>query len=250
VLLVARDPERPRRPVPWEVGGSLNFVTGDGSPALGDRRLRFTDVVLVRTHAAATWGRRVQIFGGGDVLAKQPSTTDESVWQGALLGTRVDFGPTWSGWARAEGGPALVDAGHWLSGDAAVQHRLSLVDELFVETALGGAYTRLFSEDAAAAAPWFVEVLANLGLALRDHAGKAALWIAFDFRFPAAGAPDRDAPDATGAFIDPQTRVNFRVGGRGQVTKVVDLLPVLNAGFDQQQLVFGFMLRFGRDGSK
>jgi hypothetical protein len=226
--------------------------------------LKFTDVVLSRTHAAITLARRIQVFAGADLLTKQPSTSDEPTWQGGLIGTRVLINNAFSAWVRGEGGPMLGDRGWWLTGDAAAQYRVAMVESFFFESALGSAYTRLLPDAPGVPDLWFVEVLADVGLALREKDGKAALWLSFDFRFPVTARPDRDSPDLTsGAFIDPQTRVNVRMGGRAAVNETVDLfvqwsifdrgdlfdpattLPVLNRGFDQQQLVFGFILRFG-----
>jgi hypothetical protein len=88
--------------------------------------------------------------------------------------------------------------------------------------------------------------------------GEAALWLGTQFRFPFVKAATSTAEFA----LDPQTRVNFRVGGvlayiedwdfyaefvvndRGELDAPATLLPILDGGFDQTFLVLGLTRRF------
>src|SRR5688572_17963909 len=103
-VVIAEDDRlgRPRdgakKPLGWEFGASLDFLTSD--PSLGGERLKFTDVVLFRLHAMVALGKRVELFGGTDLLPKQPSFTNELPWQGSLIGARVKLTKKLSSYVR------------------------------------------------------------------------------------------------------------------------------------------------------
>jgi hypothetical protein len=254
--------QRERPSLPWEIGASLNFVTSEES--LGGKELALTDVVLLRLHTMVSLGR-FELFAGTDVLPKQPSYTNEHVWQGSLAGLKTAITKNISVWARGQGGPQLNKAGFWLGGDAAAQYRYELQDILFFESSLGAAHTHLlFKEDVGRA--YFVdEIFTTVGLALRDpDHGKFGVWLNFDYYYPVFHRPTNGSPDPqTLGSLDPQPRVNVHLGALGAITDNVSLfidysildrgdleeatttMPILNAGFDQSQIIFGFMRHFG-----
>ncbi|MEZ4358550.1 MAG: hypothetical protein R3B48_00100 [Kofleriaceae bacterium] len=246
----------------WELGTSLDFVTRDGG-ALGGG-LKFTDLVLLRAHGLVVLGERTELFGGVDLLPKQPSTTDELLWQSALVGLRQTWSKSLSGYARAQGGPAVARDGYWVMGEAAAQARVTLAEKvLYWESTLGGTYTQLFP-DRGSKALWQTEALAQTGVAVRDDRGVFAAWLNFGFHFPVVARPRPSAPDpATDRALDPQTRVDVSLGMRIGVNRGLDLfieaaildrgerdqprttLPILAGGTDQRRLLFGFNRRFG-----
>jgi hypothetical protein len=246
----------------YSLGASFNFVTSER--ALGGRDLDFTDLMLLRVHTAFAWANGFELFAGTDVLPKQPSYTDEYFWQGALLGAQYSFESLpLALWLRAEGGPQIGRDGEWLTSDAAARYRLELAKELFFEATLGGTYNQLFFTPKRDQGFWFVEVLTQVGLAIRDKKGQGAIWMFFDMHFPVAKNPRRaDADPETGAYLDPQNRVSFHLGGtvritdtvglfaewtildRGDLSRPATLLPAVNGGFDQRQLIFGFVKHF------
>ncbi len=261
--IIKSAPEKKERSLPWEIGASLNFLTS--APSLGGEQLAFTDVMLLRLHALMSLGR-YDLFMGGDLLPKQPSYTNELVWQGALVGMRTSLGESSAAWVRAQGGPQLGRNGYWLNAEAAAEYRYALQRELFFESSLGWSHSQLsFKEDVDRL--FFVEeVFTKVGLALRDpRRGKFAVWLNFDYYLPVVSGPGPDDADPlTGASLDPQPRVNVHLGALGAITKTVDLfveysildrgdledptttLPILHRGFDQKQIIFGFMRHFGR----
>jgi hypothetical protein len=249
-----------------EVGASLDFVTRDG--ATGERAFKFTDVVLFRLHTLIAVGNDTEIFAGVDLLPKQPSDTNESTWQSAMLGLRYTINRHFSVYGRGQGGAAVDRDGMWVAGQAAVQARKHLAERfLFWESAVGGEYTRLYPKDNANL--WNAELLVQTGLALRDRRGFFAGWLNFAFHFPLAhqGRMAVEVPGATPMStmrdMDPQTRVGVSLGALVGVTRDLDLfvefsildrgdlanptttLPILEGGFDQRRLVFGFNRRFG-----
>lgn len=260
------EPTRPKPPglsIGWELGASLDFMTSD--PSLGGRKLKFTDVVLFRAHGLLALGTRAELFAGIDLLPKQPSYTDELVWQSALLGARYRFSAPWSAYVRALGGPGLARDGYWMLGEAALQYRLDLAEKtLFWESALGATYTQLFPDAPAGGPFWQTELLAQSGIAVREKHGIFAAWLSFTFQFPLVARPAPGSPDpGSGRALDPQTRVGVAFGMLLGVSRSVDLfveasvldrgdldapatsLPILGGGFDQNRIVFGFNRRFG-----
>jgi hypothetical protein len=239
----------------WEVGAGLDFLTRDRLP--GGEPLKFTDVVLFRVHGLLSLGRRSELFAGVDLLAKQPSYTDELLWQGALLGARTTVNHWLAGYARVQGGPGLARDGYWGMGEVALQSKVDLAERmLFWDSTLGGTYTHLVPDGAGGdtrAHVWQTELLAQTGLSFREHRGFFAMWLTFGFHFPLASSPE----------IDPQTRVDVQLGMLLGVTKKLDLfietaifdrgdlqdarttLPILSGGFDQRRILFGFNRRFG-----
>ncbi len=249
-----------------EIGASLNFVTSD--PSLNGRKLEFTDLVLLRIHGLVSFRGRFELFGGVDIVPKQPSDTDELIWQGALLGGRIKLADSFALWLRGQTGPQLDRDGYWLTADWAVQYKRALHEVMFMETAVGSTYTQLFYDQDVDRTFWLAEIFSQLSLALREPKGHFSAWITFSFHFPVIGRPKASNPDPiSGLSLDPQTRVGFSLGGLVALSKTLDIfvewsildrgdlfdstttLPILNGGFDQQQLVFGFMRRFG-GGSK
>lgn len=254
--------KREQNSLPWEIGASLNFITSEES--LGGEELAFTDVMLLRLHTMVSLGR-FELFAGTDILPKQPSYTNEHVWQGSLAGLKTVVNENISVWARGQGGPQLDKAGYWLGGDAAAQYHYELQDVLFFESALGFAHSHLLFEEDVGRAFFVDEVFTTVGLALRDpDDGKFGVWLNFDYYYPVFHRPTNGNPDPqTLGSLDPQPRVNVHLGAVGAITDNVSLfvdysildrgdleeatttMPILNTGFDQSQIIFGFMRHFG-----
>lgn len=263
-IAIGYDPApRKDKPLGWELGASLDFLTAD-SRADGPG-YKFTDIVFFRLHTLVALGKRAELFGGVDLLPKQPSASDEPTWQSGLLGARIGLGKTLSAYARAQGGPALARDGWWLTGEAAAQAKVALAERfLFWESTLGATHTQLFPEADERRRLWQTELLAQTGIALRDKDGVFASWLSFGFHFPLLARPEPGRPDpVTGRSLDPTVRVGMALGLLVGVNRGLDLflegqildrgdredprttLPVLGGGSDQKRLVFGFNRRFG-----
>ncbi len=260
---LAHGPIAPADPsLPWELGASLNFITSEAS--LGGEELEFTDLMLLRTHALVTLGR-FEVFAGSDILPKQPSYTNEHIWQGGLVGARGTINESFSAWGRVQGGPQIDKAGFWAGADAAVRYQYSLQKFLFFESSLGASHTQLFFKDDVDRSFFVDEVFTTIGLSFREpRRDEFAIWFNFDYYYPVFHRPTAGNPDPTsGASLDPQPRVNMHLGALGAITDNVSLfvdlsildrgdletgnttLPIINTGFDQQQITFGFMRHFG-----
>jgi hypothetical protein len=246
----------------YEFGASLDFLTRDRAP--GEKAIKFTDVVLFRMHGLLAIGNRTELFAGVDLLPKQPSYTDELVWQGALLGARFTLGKTLSTYVRTQGGPEIGRDGYWAIGEAAAQAKIHLAEKvLFWESTLGGTYTQLLPDEPVTKAFWQAELLAETGIAIREKHGVFATWLTFSFHFPVVARPLGSDPDPDRGSLDPQTRVGVSLGALIGVTRGLDFffevatldrgdledprttLPILAGGFDQRRILFGFNRRFG-----
>lgn len=252
----------PKTELGYEFGASLDFLTRDR--ALGEKALKFTDVVLFRVHGLLAIGRKGELFAGVDLLAKQPSYTNELIWQGGLLGARLGLTENFSGYVRAQGGPMLERDGYWGMGEVAVQSKIGLAEKvLFWDSTLGGTYTLLVPDEPVTKQFWQAELLAETGLAIRERKGFFAVWLTFGFHFPLVARPKLSDPDPDRGGLDPQTRVDVSLGMLAGVTKSLDFfvevstrdrgdledptttLPILSGGFDQGRILFGFNKRFG-----
>lgn len=233
------------------IGGSLSFLTADAGVGEG---LQFTDVVLTSLGARLAFQERFEIAGGVTLLPKQPSFTEELIFQNASLGARVGFGKRYAAHASVSGGVLLDDRGMWSGAALGLQARKSLHRTLLVEGTFGGAGTGLF-EDQRDRPSWLTEVVAGGELIFRDPFGTTAGWIGTEFRFPVAH--DAMMSDLGEMPYDPQTRVNVHLGvtlsyieswdiyaryvviDRGDSIDPRTTLPILEGGFDQQQLMIG-----------
>ncbi|AKJ01615.1 hypothetical protein ATI61_103330 [Archangium gephyra] len=242
------------------VGGHLRFLTAEGG--LGDEALRFTDVVLLDVNGRLSLGGTGELFASTTLLPKQPSRTGELLWQGSSLGGRVGFAERFAASLRATVGPALAHTGYWVTTDVGVEARKSLHETLRVQGLLGGSATALFLEGNPERRLGFGEVVAGGEVVLRAPNGAAAMWLGTEFRFPVVRSA---SPASARADLDPQTRVNVRLGGvlsyiedwdlfaelvvtdRGELSEPTTRLPILDGGFDQTLLLLGVTRRIQRD---
>src|SRR5512145_850619 len=67
-----------------EVRGELAFVTGEA--VIAPKRLKMGDLVLFRPSARRAFGEKVELSLGTTLLAKEPSSNRDWIWQGASLG--------------------------------------------------------------------------------------------------------------------------------------------------------------------
>lgn len=263
-IAIAYDPT-PQKPkaLGWELGASLDFLTSDSR--IDGPGYKFTDIVFFRMHTLVAVGKRAELFGGVDLLPKQPSASDEATWQSAMIGARLGLSKRLSAYLRTQGGPALASDGWWLTGEAAGQAKVALADRfLFWESTIGATHTQLFPDANERRRMWQTELLAQTGIALRDKDGAFASWLSFGFHFPLLARPEPSRPDpVTGRSLDPTVRVGMALGILVGVNRGLDLflegqildrgdkedprttLPVLSGGSDQKRLVFGFNRRFG-----
>lgn len=248
-----------------EVGGELTFLTSGIS--LGrDRAIAFTDVGLLLLNSRYSFGP-VELAAAVELLLKQPSYTDEWVPQAGSLTGLVALGEGQALGLHLSGGPLLGDQGIWEGAELALRAKRVVDETLVFEGSLGGAFTSLDFAPDRAQRFWFGEVVTSLQTTLRTPRRAFAMWIGAELRFPVAHNPDADDPDPAG-FLDPQTRLNFYAAGaysfvdswdlyarfavidRGDRDEPETMLPILDGGFDQQQITLGVVHRWELGGKE
>ncbi len=246
------------------ITAALRFVTSrDG---IGDDGLRFTDVALLDLAGRIAIAGRAELYLATTLLPKQPSYTDELVWQSSSLGGRIGFGERYAVDLTVSGGPLLGRIGYWSEADALLEARKSIHDTVVFQGAIGGSATGLFFDRDTEEAFWLTEIATDGQIVFREPSGTVAGWLGTQFRFPVASNPDPSAPDPeSGLAIAPATRLNFEIGcvlsyiddwdlfavfsvlDRGDAENPETTLPILDGGFDQQQLMIGVTRRFSSD---
>ncbi|MBK9034586.1 MAG: hypothetical protein IPL61_25515 [Myxococcales bacterium] len=240
-------------PPGWDVGGELRFITSDLGLADG-RALKLTDVGLVRARVRYTAARRVELFGSIDALAKQPAYADSAPLQGITAGLKVAVSRAWALSATASGGPTLGDDGQWGTGGTAVVYRSHPDQTLSFQVAGGASATALRMD--ATPDQWLTELTAGGQIMFHTPNGWWGTWLGASIAVPVAASAD----------LDPNTRLDVSVGSvyavaptwdiylegsivdRGDAGMAATMLPILDGGFDQRQLVVGVVRRF--DGAR
>ncbi|WP_437679090.1 hypothetical protein [Sorangium sp. So ce131] len=245
-----------------EIGGEMTFVTselplGGGRPGEG---LAFTDVGLLTLNGRYSFGP-VELAAAMALLVKQPSYADELVPQNGSLTARAALGEGQALGLRLAGGPLLGDLGLWEGAELALEAKRDVHETLDFRGAIGGAFTHLDFADGAAPRSWLGELVVDAEVVLRTPRRAFSSWVGADMRFPLVHDPGDEGPGAPG-FLEPRTRLNFYVGGaysyvddwdvyvrftvldRGDKDDPGTMAPILDGGFDQQQITLGVVHRW------
>lgn len=241
-------------PPGWDAGGELRFITSDLGLVDG-RALKLTDVGIVRARLRYTASRRIELFGSIDALAKQPSYSDSSPFQGATVGLKVAVSPRWALTAGVSGGPTLGDDGQWGDGATNVVFRSHPDETLSFQVSAGAKATALRFERAPE--QWLTEATAGGNVMFHTPNGMWGTWLGANLAVPVVAS----------RALDPNTRLDVTVGSvyavardwdvyaegsifdRGDAGMAATMLPILDGGFDQRQLVVGVVRRFDRQSS-
>lgn len=257
-----------------ELGGDWVFVTADGLPLGRDANalpntesVKLTDLALLRLRARRAFGKTLELFAAGEFLAKAPSAFDASIWQEAELGVRVPFAKHFAFELGGSTGPTLAHSGYWWQPNPRLLFKASAGSFLRFALDLGDSFTALELNDSRPKPIWLDEVALGTEAQFGDEHG--AFWARADYFVPLAssGQITGPSPAYSGKFA-PQVRINLQVGAvlsiestgwdayamyafidRGELDKPLTTLPILDGGFDQQQLTIGVVHRFGGDNS-
>ena len=245
------------------IGADVGFLTAQGG--VGPEPVRFTDVVFFRPRLRYSLHRRVELFVGTTLLPKQPSFTDELIWQGGHAGLLIGTSQKTALALSGAGGPLMRDPvtgdlGWWTGGAISLQARKMLEEIIVFQGALGGSGGRLLRADTDEPF-WLAEIDAHGEVLFQTPRGEFGAWLGVDFHIPVASNPDTPE-QAGGPFMDPQNRVNFHMGtvlaflrgwdlfaqytilDRGDLGVPATTLPIIEGGFDQRQLMIGINRRY------
>jgi len=232
-----------------ELTGQMKFVMSE--PSLGGERLRFSDLALFELAGRWSLHSRIELSGAVDLLPKQPSFTDEKPWQSVGLALRSSLGRRVAVALGGAGGHLLDHQGSWTRESLSLEWR-KYIDEILQFDITGGVdgvglvdrgTTALVTEISAATSALF-----------REPSGHWGAWVGIAYALPVDA---RGTDPTTGQSLDPQPRLDFRVGtvlslvrewdlfaefavvDRGDLADPRTRLPILDGGFDQRQILMG-----------
>jgi hypothetical protein len=242
-------------PAGGELGASMRFLTSQ--PMFGEEPVRFSDIALFGISGRWSLHKRFELSAGVELLPKQPSYTDEKPFQSASLGIRTPLGKRAAVGIAGAGGHLINHTGMWLQQALVLEWRKEIAEVVHFDLGLGASNIALTAPGAESA------FLTEGTIAFRAvaHAPNNVWggWIGFAYALPVLSNGE---DPTTGMELDPQPRLDVRVGNVVAVTKQWDLvaelavvdrgdlsdartrLPILNGGFDQIQVIFGVTRHF------
>ncbi|MBK9030280.1 MAG: hypothetical protein IPL61_02890 [Myxococcales bacterium] len=235
-------------PPGYNIGGELRFITASTSP--DGPRIKFTDLAILRLHTRWTAGRRVELSGSADLLAKQPDSRTDFLFQGGALGLKIATSRATAISAGLAGGPTMGDDGFWGSVGTGVIHRSRIEQFLAFQYGGGASATALRMGDADPV--WQAGLAASSELVFHTPRGEWALWFGFDLELPVVHTDALDPRSRLGVTIgtvfaavkDWDIYTTFSWRDRGTTDLPATTLPIIDGGFDQKQFAVGLTRRF------
>jgi hypothetical protein len=242
-----------------EVAGEMAFFISSRSPHA--EALALTDLALLRLNLRRSFADWLELYAGMDLLPKQPTTTDALLFQGAQLGAQAEFAKGFSASLGGAAGPLFGAEGVFYRTGTGLSWKTSVSEYLRFALGLGNGWTILNYEPPTSSPFWLGEVITHAETQFGDN--NASMWVGIDYAVPFASRPHMTAPDARRGYLDPQVRLNLEAGAalslhsdgwnvytsytivdRGELDRPETTLPILDGGFDQQQVVLGVEYRF------
>ena len=242
-------------PPGWTFGGQMKFITANSSLFGNNQRLRFADMALLSLETRITAGRRLELSGSIDLLAKQPDGSTESIAQGGTLGAKVATSRTVALTAAISGGPTLGVDGLWGSAGAGVLHRSHIEEFIAFQIGAGAQATVVRPQDMAS--EWQADLVGSSELVFHTPRGEWAMWGGLGLALPVVhseGIAPSTRLDVTigtvfSAVKDWDLYTEFTLRDRGTTDMPGTVLPIADGGFDQKQIVFGITRRFTERGT-
>lgn len=242
-----------------DIRGELAFITSEAvvTPA----RLNFGDLALFRPSVRRSFSDKLELSLGTSLLTKEPTSNHDWIWQGASLGAVFEPSPGYAIMLHGQGGPLLAGYGSAWSGALGLGAKWSLDRDTRLLLSLGDQFTALDELGHMAARSWLDEVV--LGAEAQYGHREAAMWVGLNYAVPVAKSGN--APNSLPVVaLRPTVRLDVQVGfvfragkredwdlfayyawlDRGEKGRPETRLPILDGGFDQQQIVIGVGHRF------
>lgn len=249
-----------------ELSTQLRFITADRS--LGDRPLKFSDLALFDIGANISLSRKLALNASIVTLPKQPSYSDARIFQGASLGLRGQVRPRYALGINTSAGPLLGVAGVWTSSTLFVQHKRRLSE--FTAFDLSGGLDNTLLSPSRGKGGLVLEVSGHASVLVNGPNGIWGGWVGVGYAVPVYsrgntvdGLATSIDPMAMPASmkLDPKPRLDFTIGSgvrigdkwdayvnfsvvdRGDVGRAETMMPLIDGGFDQRQIVLGLSRR-------
>ncbi len=234
-----------------ELTAQMRFITAD--QMLDGGSIKFTDLALFGLSARWSLFSRLELGVSVDLLPKQPAGTDEKPWQSVGGQLRSPLGKHVAIQIAGGGGHLMNHSGKWTSESLTLEWKKPIAEVLAFDVQGGIVGLGLDAPNTPSNA-FITEVSINTTAMFREPKGHWGGWLGIGYSVPVQ-ASGRDP--TTDLAIDPQPRLNFHAGTVVSLVKKWDLyidiavvdrgdraspttqLPILNGGFDQQQIIFG-----------
>lgn len=243
------------KPSGGELTGQMRFLMSE--PALGGDAMKFSDLALFTVGGRWSVFERLELSLDVSFLAKQPSYTDEKPWQSVGGALRTPVGRRAALQITAAGGHLIDHEGMWTKEALMLQWRTPIARVLQYDIAVGVDGVSLSAPKAPSA--FITEVALQTSALFREPTGHWGAWVGIGYAVPVAY---RGVDPTTKMNVDPQPRLDFRIGTVLSIVKKWDLfaefsivdrgdmedpatrLPILDGGFDQKQIIMGVTRHF------
>lgn len=239
----------------YEVGAEASLLhVGRGGP-LGPG-IDLGAVTLLRLRGRFAWGERTDVGAGLTLLAHQPSSAGLWIWQSASLSLRQRLSDAWSGEVLLDAGPQIPRLGHWGVITATATARQRVGDSLVFEGTAGADVVHLPYDDGNVAHIFELRAGAEARFAWSILAFNAGLLVAAPFASTGSmgngiGAPTPRLLSDLHAGVELAVSkvwipyVQAKVIRRGELRDPRTTVPLLDGGFDQEQVIVGVVARVG-----
>ena len=237
-----------------ELTGQLKLITTDA--LLTGQSVSLGDLALFELAGRHSFGGRVEVAGAVDLLPKQPTTTDESAWQSASGDVRIKLARHVALAIGGAGGHLFDHDGEWLRQTAMidVKHPLNRYVAFDIQ---GGADGIELAAPGSSGAHLTELALQTSTLFRADEVAGAWAGVAYSIPVLQGGVDP-----TTQMALDPKPRLDLAIGAvlavvpewdlfvsyavitRGDVQDRASMLPILDGGFNQHQLVVGVTRHF------
>lgn len=233
-----------------ELTAQMRFVTSD--PMLGDQALKFSDLGLFDIGGRWSLFSKLELSATVTLLPKQPSYTDEKPWQSVGGTLRSPLGHHAALSISGAGGHLMGHEGMWTRESLGIEWRKPL-NEL-VSFGVNGGMDGIALTAPSSKTALITELAVSTSALFREPTGHWGGWVGVSYALP---VQHQGADPTTGMGLDPQPRLDFRIGSvlsvvkqwdlyaefaivdRGDLSNPATRLPILDGGFDQQQIVLG-----------
>lgn len=233
-----------------ELSAQIRLVMSQ--PSLGTEPLRLTDLGLFDLSGRWSLVSKLEMSAAVTLLPKQPSYTDEKPWQSVAVGLRSPIGRKAAVSMTGAGGHLLSHTGMWTREALMIEWRKPIAEVL--DFGVTGGVDTITLHDDGKRNGLFGEVAIATSALFREPSGHWGGWVGVSYALPVVA---RGGDPTTGLDLDPQPRLDLRLGNVLSITKEWDLfaeiaivdrgdmsdpatrLPILDGGFDQQQVMLG-----------
>ena len=238
-----------------DVGGKLRTVTAKGGLGMGE--LALTDLAFFDLEGQWAVAKHYELDATATFLPKQPSTSNEHVFQGGSLAIRRDLVQRTAIALAASASPLAGVHGEAFGGSLFLMHKHHLNELVSFALAAGANETVLRPTGMTTAS--LGEVAGRASVLVRVPNGVWGGWMGLGYAVPVY---HRGLDPISGATLAPQPRLDLEIGNavqladdwdlsatlsiidRGDLANPATRLPILDGGFDQIQIMVGVSRRF------